>query len=233
MKYWICRKCKSENTPGSTICWKCSLAKDYNEDCFSQTNAKEHCRQQHKQYQYRPIDPIKSLSENYWICHKCKEQVFYLVQVCPVCFTRKPEDACNKADSGSSSTQIDNNEKIICTCLECGLKIRIQFLPGKHELKCPGCHQEYDVFVINDRSIHLVKKFQATEECRTRPLWHKVLEVRPDSSDEEIKNAYRKLMKEYHPDKVANLGKELRDLAEKKAKEISEAYENAIGKRNK
>ncbi|OGA46370.1 MAG: hypothetical protein A3F74_09410 [Betaproteobacteria bacterium RIFCSPLOWO2_12_FULL_62_58] len=28
----------------------------------------------------------------------------------------------------------------------------------------------------------------------------------------------------YHPDRVANLGKELRDLAERKAKEITEAF---------
>lgn len=42
---------------------------------------------------------------------------------------------------------------------------------------------------------------------------------------QDIKNAYRKAINEYHPDKVASLGPELRALAEKKAKEINGAYQ--------
>ena len=56
--------------------------------------------------------------------------------------------------------------------------------------------------------------------------WYEVLGVREDAGFKEIRAAYRKLMQEYHPDRVANLGKELRDLAERKAKKINEAYES-------
>jgi len=124
------------------------------------------------------------------------------------------------------------SERILCSCTECGIKIRIQWIPGKHELKCPNCHQEFDVFVMNDQTVHLVQKRQNLKEFKVKALWYQVLEIGPNASEEEIKFAYRKMMKEYHPDKVASLGKELRDLAERKAKEISEAYEIAIGKRN-
>jgi hypothetical protein len=41
----------------------------------------------------------------------------------------------------------------------------------------------------------------------------------------EVKRAYRNKIREYHPDKVAHLGSELRDLAECKSKEINAAYE--------
>jgi len=41
-----------------------------------------------------------------------------------------------------------------------------------------------------------------------------------------LKQAYFKKMGEYHPDKVAALGDELRKLAEQKSKEINEAYES-------
>lgn len=40
-----------------------------------------------------------------------------------------------------------------------------------------------------------------------------------------VKIAYRKKIAKYHPDKVSNLGKELRDLAEKEAKEINLAFD--------
>ncbi len=51
------------------------------------------------------------------------------------------------------------------------------------------------------------------------------LGVRPGDSFDEIRRAYRERMKEYHPDKVAGLGKDLRELAERKAKEINIAFE--------
>jgi DnaJ-domain-containing protein 1 len=58
---------------------------------------------------------------------------------------------------------------------------------------------------------------------------HTVLGVSRNASPDEIKAAYRQRMQEYHPDKVAHLGRDLRTLAERKAKEINEAYE-ALGR---
>lgn len=52
-----------------------------------------------------------------------------------------------------------------------------------------------------------------------------ILGLSGDITREDIRNAYRKAMSEYHPDKVASLGPELRALAEKKSKEINAAYE--------
>jgi len=52
-----------------------------------------------------------------------------------------------------------------------------------------------------------------------------ILGVSPSASREEIKEAYRQRMREYHPDKVSHLGPDLRSLAESKAKQINEAYE--------
>ena len=56
---------------------------------------------------------------------------------------------------------------------------------------------------------------------------YKVLGV-PEGADEEtIKNAYRELVKKYHPDKYVN--NPLADLAEEKMKEINEAYNMLCG----
>lgn len=51
-----------------------------------------------------------------------------------------------------------------------------------------------------------------------------ILEISPEVSNDDIKRAYLSKIKEYHPDKVENLGKEIRLLAEQKTKEINEAY---------
>jgi DnaJ-domain-containing protein 1 len=53
-----------------------------------------------------------------------------------------------------------------------------------------------------------------------------VLDVSPGASQEEIRKAYRRLAAQYHPDKVAHLGEDLRALAEKKFKSIQAAYDS-------
>ena len=45
------------------------------------------------------------------------------------------------------------------------------------------------------------------------------------ATDQQIKQAYRQLALKYHPDKVAHLGDEFKALAEKRFKEIQQAYE--------
>lgn len=51
-----------------------------------------------------------------------------------------------------------------------------------------------------------------------------ILNIKRGASPEEIKKAYRKLAAKYHPDKVNHLGDEFKELAEKRFKEIEEAY---------
>ncbi len=53
---------------------------------------------------------------------------------------------------------------------------------------------------------------------------YKVLGVSPSATDEEVKKAYRKLAKKYHPDNFAN--SPLRAQAEEKMKQINEAYDS-------
>lgn len=52
---------------------------------------------------------------------------------------------------------------------------------------------------------------------------YEVLGVSENASDEEIKKAYRKLAKQYHPDNYTD--NPLKDLADEKMKAINEAYD--------
>jgi uncharacterized membrane protein YkvA (DUF1232 family) len=59
---------------------------------------------------------------------------------------------------------------------------------------------------------------------------YEILGVAKGASIDEIKNAYRKLANKYHPDKVNHLGDEFKELANKKFKEIQEAYQELVQK---
>ena len=52
---------------------------------------------------------------------------------------------------------------------------------------------------------------------------YQVLGVSPNASDEEIKKAYRALVRKYHPDKYQD--SDLKDVASEKMKEVNAAYE--------
>lgn len=52
---------------------------------------------------------------------------------------------------------------------------------------------------------------------------YKVLGVAPDATDDEVRKAYRRMALQYHPDKVANLGDDVKAAAEKKFKELGRA----------
>ena len=54
---------------------------------------------------------------------------------------------------------------------------------------------------------------------------YKILGLSPGASPQEIKTAYHHAAQMYHPDKVAGLAPEFRELADSKMKEINAAYE--------
>ena len=53
---------------------------------------------------------------------------------------------------------------------------------------------------------------------------YNVLGVSKESTDMEIKKAYRKMANKYHPDKIAHLGEEFKEVSQEKFKSVSEAY---------
>ena len=55
---------------------------------------------------------------------------------------------------------------------------------------------------------------------------YKSLEIETTATDEEIKKAYRRMAMKYHPDKVIDLGEEVKKSATEKFRSINEAYES-------
>jgi DnaJ-domain-containing protein 1 len=58
--------------------------------------------------------------------------------------------------------------------------------------------------------------------------WHQVLQIAATADSNEIRAAYHRLISQYHPDKVEQLGSELKELAARKSQEITVAYQAAL-----
>ena len=54
---------------------------------------------------------------------------------------------------------------------------------------------------------------------------YQMLGITEAATDQEIKTAYRKMAKQYHPDKVSHLGGDFANFAENKFKSINDAYQ--------
>lgn len=64
----------------------------------------------------------------------------------------------------------------------------------------------------------------AEAEAERNGSFYKVLGVDPGASQAEIHSAYKKKARMYHPDRVASLAPEVREMAELRMKEINAAY---------
>ncbi|WP_405609857.1 TerB family tellurite resistance protein [Polaribacter sp. Asnod1-A03] len=81
---------------------------------------------------------------------------------------------------------------------------------------------------INQRDFESIKAmfYDSSENA------YKILEIEKSASDSEVKTAYRKMVKKYHPDKLQGLGDEHLKGANEKFQSIQEAYEKIKSERN-
>ncbi len=94
--------------------------------------------------------------------------------------------------------------------------------------------QQYDyINYFNPEFTEKFRKdpFNAHNDITTNtiiPEWANILEVHPSGTVDEIKSAYRKKIKEFHPDKKHYLTSEQKEEAEEYVKIINRAYEEAL-----
>ena len=55
---------------------------------------------------------------------------------------------------------------------------------------------------------------------------YKILEIEPTATDDEVKKAYRKMAKKYHPDKLQSQDPAMVKGAQEKFQEVQRAYES-------
>ena len=132
-------------------------------------------------------------------------------------------------DSAQQETATPSHAQIHCPA--CSRILRLT-LPLQGRLwNCPNCKIRFSVAFDSAGHMATHIKLPTSEPSLHRP-WHEVLEVARSASVAEIKTAFREAMKKNHPDKVAAMSHEFAKLADRKAKEINRAFEEALAGRD-
>jgi len=60
---------------------------------------------------------------------------------------------------------------------------------------------------------------------------YKILEISKESTDDEVKKAYRKMAKKYHPDKLQGVSDDIVNMAQEKFNKVTQAYNRIMDSR--
>lgn len=87
-----------------------------------------------------------------------------------------------------------------------------------------------ETFIRQEKAPHEVqdKDNNSYEKNHIPANWFKILEIAESASSDEIRVAYKQKISQYHPDKVSQMGSEIRELAAYKSREINAAYDYAL-----
>jgi DnaJ-domain-containing protein 1 len=117
-------------------------------------------------------------------------------------------------------------------CIRCGILLRVSLDASASQFRCGHCRHCYLMKTVsNDPKSFLIipdatwdaARSSASEERPYPPNVREafaVLGIQPTEDLFAIKRAYREMVMQYHPDKVAHLGADLRRLADEKTRAL-------------
>lgn len=120
----------------------------------------------------------------------------------------------------------------VLECQECGQRMRVELSPEKCEYTCSSCKVEFFTSFQKGVFSAVFAKPNRSEthhkECPIESLSlaaaYRLFDADPDTPWEVIELNRRRLIQQYHPDKVASLGPKLREVAEIEGKKINVAF---------
>lgn len=98
-----------------------------------------------------------------------------------------------------------------------------------------GAESKKETFIPQEQARHETqdKDINSYDENHIPANWFKILEIAESASYDQIRVAYKQMISQYHPDKVSQMGSEIRELAAYKSREINAAYDYALKLRQK
>ncbi len=118
----------------------------------------------------------------------------------------------------------------IIQCVDCRTKIRVAFPPPAGIGKCPLCQHRFVLKADEFGNLTVYSQggadYRESElsEIATSEEAFRILGLEGSPDQLQIRKAYKEKMSQYHPDKVSQLGVEIRELADRKSKQINKAY---------
>jgi DnaJ like chaperone protein len=88
--------------------------------------------------------------------------------------------------------------------------------------------REWDLVTVIAHHLRISQKDLDSLEAmydRDEERWYRILEIDPGSSQDEIKSAYRRMAKKYHPDRLGDVGDDVKEAAVEKFRQVKEAYD--------
>ena len=85
---------------------------------------------------------------------------------------------------------------------------------------------------INPYDFESIKSMIVAKGSSDSEKWYKILGLTKNSTDTDVKKAYRKMAVKYHPDKLIGVSEDIKNLAEEKFLAVKEAYEQIMKSRN-
>ena len=136
----------------------------------------------------------------------------------------------NYSKNNSNDSEFPIDKKII-ECETCKQKLRITLHDLVREYSCPKCKNSFRAsFTDGILSVVFFKNSNYDEgesqnEKMTIEHAYKIFQANQFTPWEQIELTRRKLIQQYHPDKVYSLGEKLRKVAESEGILINTAYE--------
>jgi hypothetical protein len=144
----------------------------------------------------------------------------------------------NERSTSSRSSEHKDPPTASFDCVRCARRLRLQLGRVEATYRCPTCRTEYTaVQVTGSANVFLVAPQLGPREQTAGTIATARRHFPPEvkaalgtfgleetKTFHDVRQAYRELVKSYHPDMVAHLGPELRRLADEKTREINSAY---------
>lgn len=162
---------------------------------------------------------------------------------CPKCggrleeglFTKPKHESRQSHNQSSYESSHEEHEDIIFRCYFCDKMIQVSFPIKSTSFSCASCRSKYDIQCVGKLpKVYLILPKDEKWAPKASPKQPNVPEevkkalnlfdLNETVAFDEVKARYRKCMTEYHPDKVAHLGVDLRRFAEEKSKRYNAAY---------
>ncbi|MCD6049655.1 MAG: DnaJ domain, partial [Verrucomicrobia bacterium] len=121
-------------------------------------------------------------------------------------------------------------ERFDFICMRCGQKLRLRRFQSEHTIRCPRCQARYRGRLDKFGRLRIEPEAERSHRRETRRSadelapHYRTLELPVTADMAALRRAYRRMMKQHHPDLYAMAEPAKRAQVEEKAKQINEAY---------